>query len=374
MNTLNFKPKLTALAIILVSNIACTSTPAFAADKMDAKQVETVNRDIKIMSNILSTTLKDKIGQRAGDVTGRFLANQGLMFEISSGNRFFTTNFFSHAPRVAGLPPAPEMPPAPPIPAGPNKRVVVVKDGEVVTDNIIGEDVDVEVEMDGIEELEERIEEVMELRVAADGTERVIEWSNDGINQFEMLIDTNDIIRQAMPGATSEEQQALRKKHRELRQKQRELERSANKIERKTRQIERQMRDAELAGELGDKKTKDKLSALEKQMKQLSTQLSSVNSELLGHRKLVEEQVQKAKKEARERAQKLTKQYADTISEVVCDFAGGLRSLDDDQYMTFYVNDVSKMYYVFSNKDIKRCQAGKMSYRELLSKATKYSL
>jgi hypothetical protein len=377
--------KLSSLSVLVFSVISMVTLPACAAlDNVNKNKINEVNRDIKIMSNILKTTLSDKVGHNNNKVKGRYLANQGLMFEITIKTHYFGPRIYSDNKVSLG----PVMAPMPPMPPMPNieKRVVVVdQNGKVTQDTIIGPDsrksddkndtenvFEYEFEVD---EIEGSVEDAMDIRIAAEGTERVIRVSADGVNEFEYLIDTHDILDGAMPDSSSKEKAELRRKHFELRKKQHHLERIASKIERKSRELERQIRDAELAQELGAKAEKsEKMKSLELEMYKLSEQLKAVNKELGQHRDIVAKQVKEAKKSAQERQQKLTKQYAMTISEVVCDFAGGLRSIKNDQFMTFFVNDASQMYYVFSNKDIEKCQSGKIKYKELLSKATTYSL
>ena len=386
--------KLSNLSLLVFSVLSMATLPACAAlDNVNESKISEVNRDIKIMSNILKTTLSDKVGHGNNKVKGRYLANQGLMFEISTNDHHFSPRIFGDT-RVSFAPVMPPMPPMPPMPNVEKRVVVVDQDGNVTRDTIMGPEnersgvkkvkkiksVDgnsdnvFEYEFD-VDEIEDTIEDAMEIRVAAEGTERVIRVSGDGVNEFEYLIDTHDILDSAMPNSSSKEKAELRRKHMELRKKQHQLERHASKIERKSRELERQIRDAELAQELGANAEKsEKMKSLEQEMYKLSEQLKAVNKELGQHREIVAKQVKEAKKSAQERQRKLTKQYAMTISEVVCDFAGGLRSTKTDQFMTFFVNDASQMYYVFSNKDIQKCQDGKINYKELLSKATTYSL
>ncbi|MDB2374438.1 hypothetical protein N9W11_07740 [Psychrosphaera haliotis] len=335
------------LPIVAALSTLMIAASANAKGELSDQHLDNVKRDIKMMSTILKTSLSDKLGKNAGSVSASYLAHQGMLFEINASRRFSAPNVFvSHDGTVfSSDSDSSFIPPPPPKPGAPAKPGV-----------------------------ERELEELVEIRMETENTEHYFELSHHDIEDLEFEIHKATTIAESFGGKNIEAQREMRAAKNELRKKQRELSKQASKLERKARQVEREIRDAELVSDINNGGSDKQVMKLEAEMQELQKQLKTVNSEMVKHQKTVRKAAEKVKAEVIKKQQELAKKYAFAISEVVCDFGSGLRSLKDDKYMTFYVNDASKLYYVFKQKDIESCNKGKINYRSLLDKAVKYSI
>ncbi len=336
-----------AIVAMILSGFTLASLSVSAKNELSEQHLNNVKRDIKVMSTILQTTLKDKLGRHTGQVSASYLAHQGMLFEISANNRFAAPNIFiskngnvfSSNSDSAFVPPPPPKPGTPPTP-----------------------------------ELERDLEELVEIRMETENTEHFFEMSHSDIEDIEFEIHQATMLAESLGGDNIKARKEMREAQNELRKKQRELSKQASKLERKARQVEREIRDAELVSDINNGESDQQIKKLEAEMQGLKTQLKNINNEMVKHQKTVREAAQKAKEQVRKQQQELAKTYAFTISELVCDFGSGLKSLKEDKFMTFYVNDASQLYYVFKQDDIEKCNKGKINYRALLDSAVKYSL
>ena len=75
--------------------------------------------------------------------------------------------------------------------------------------------------------------------------------------------------------------------------------------------------------------------------------------------------------------------FEDTVGDMLCRYGAGLRSLSDEENVTFLLSDFvdadndsvigsHDKVYVFKHKDIQACVTGKSSKDKLLSAATTY--
>ncbi|MDC2889894.1 hypothetical protein [Psychrosphaera algicola] len=62
------------------------------------------------------------------------------------------------------------------------------------------------------------------------------------------------------------------------------------------------------------------------------------------------------------------------ISQAVCDFGGGLRSLAKGEHITFNLKGRSDRLYIFDMPSIYKCADGDITATDLLTKAVQYSL
>lgn len=336
-----------AIVAMILSGLALGSFDIAAKNELSEQHLDNVKRDIKLMSTILETTLKDKVGQHVGDVKASYLAHQGMLFEINNHSRFSMPKIFvsRNGDVFSTNGDSSFIPPPPPKPGTPPKPKV-----------------------------EKELEELVEIRMATENTEHYFEMSQHDIEDIEFEIHKATMIANSLGENSSDVHREMRKAKDELRQKQRELSIQANKIERKARQVEREIRDAELVSDINNGQSDKQIAKLEAQMQDLQKELKVINDEISQHQKKVKKAAKNAKELAIKKQQELTKLYAFAISEMVCDFGMGLKSLKEDKYMTFYVNDASKLYYVFRQNDIEKCNKGKINYRALLDSALKYSL
>ncbi|GAB3001051.1 hypothetical protein [Psychrosphaera aestuarii] len=336
-----------AIVAMILSGFTLASLSVSAKNELPEQHLNNVKRDIKVMSTILQTTLKDKLGRNSGQVSASYLAHQGMLFEISANNRFAAPNIFisKNGNVFSSNSDSAFVPPPPPKPGTPSTS-----------------------------KLERDLEELVEIRMETENTEHFFEMSHSDIEDIEFEIHKATMLAESLGGDNIKARKEMREAKNELRKKQRELSKQASKLERKARQVEREIRDAELVSDINNGESDQQIKKLEAEMQGLKTQLKNINNEMVKHQKTVREAAQKAKEQVRKQQQELAKTYAFTISELVCDFGSGLKSLKEDKFMTFYVNDASQLYYVFKQDDIEKCNKGKINYRALLDSAVKYSL
>jgi hypothetical protein len=303
------------------------------ADTLDDKRLNLVKRDIKIMTNIVKTAVNDAIG-RSGQVEGIYLADQGMMFTLRQGGFVFEFgDMLSHIP-VAPMPPKPIKP------------VVASNSG-----------MSIEFAPETVEAIEE---------YAMEAAEAAMELAEV---QIDMVSDMD------WSGVSNQERNKLRAENQELRNQRRELEREARKLERDVREIERKIRDAEFQQEIeADKSNAERIQRWEEELKGLTGSLQGVASKIKEKADVLQQKSATMLKERQEQQLEEQKKVAMAISQSVCDFGGGLRSLKDDQHLTFNIKGKSNLMYVFSSKNIEKCADGDLNAEKLLEKATTYSM
>jgi len=303
------------------------STSSVQAASLDDGKLNRIERDLKIMNNILKTSLSEQTKSRPS-IDSVYLAEQGMLFTIEQRHGF---NFEFREFEM------PELPALPPIaPRAP-------------------------VSVDFTEEQIEQIEEAA--MVAAESAMEMAEISLDYMNDADWS------------NASSAERSAHRAEQTQLKSEKRELEVEARKLERQVRNIERKLRDSEFEEQL-EKAEKDskRTAALKKEMDKLTSSLSGVADKL----KANSAKLQKKAKEVKEKQEKKMKERLalteKVISESVCDFAPGLRSLQKGHHMTFRIEGKKDRLYVFDKESIMQCGDGKLTAAKLLDSATKYEM
>ena len=318
----SIKPVLMASTLALVSaNIV--------AEELPEKRLNSIKRDIKVMTNIIRTTLSDNLGHKVGQLNGIYMAKQGMLFTVSS-NRSFSFHFSDHG--FSGAPIAPLAPRAP-------KAPVPV----ITADN-----------MDEIEESTmEIVEAAMEMAESQIDIYSDIDWSN----------------------YSRRDRDEFKREKKALRNQQRELERQARSLERDVREIERKIRDAEFEQELQDgKKNEAKIASLEKELNKYTDSLSSIVAKIQEKAEALRKKAEQARKKHQAKQEKQLLAMEQAISQTVCDFGAGLRSLPKGEHITFNIQGKDNRLYVFDQKSILSCADGKIDAEKLLSRAIKYSL
>ena len=330
MALLSFKKKLTAPLLAMVSVIAIGNV---SAANLDEGKLSRVNKDLKVMKNILKTSLSEQFNSRAS-VEGLYLAGQGMLFTIEQRDGFhFEFREFS-MPEIPAVPIAPVAPVKPP------------KGGF------------------SVEFTEEQIEQIEEAAmVAAESAMEMAEISLDYMSDMDWS------------SKSSAERSAEKAEQNALRTEKRELELQARRLERQVRNMERKLRDSEFEEHLeGSEKEGQKTIELKKEMSELTESLSGVAAKL----KENSGKLQKKAKEIKEKQEKKMKerlvQTEKVLSEVVCDFGSGLRSLQKGEHITFRIEGRPDRMYVFDKRDIMGCADGKLDYAKLLDKAIKYAI
>lgn len=201
-------------------------------------------------------------------------------------------------------------------------------------------------------------------------------------SRFEINIDENEIERMVMNFVEHGEHydDDVTDKMRDLSEERRELGWEKREYERTRRDLEFEKRnaDSERRKEI-DKRLSDvnrEVAKLEAKAKELETFRSNLEAE---------RNQQVAKRQAAK--QKLYKEslslFEDTIGDMLCRYGAGLRSLADEEHVTFLLSDFvdadndsvigsHDKVYVFKHKDIQACVTGKSNKDKLLTAAKTY--
>lgn len=316
-----------------LSTIAFVATSLFSSNLMakdlDEKRLKNIKRDLRIMTTIVKTAVSDVTkNDNHIQVNSTYMANQGMMFSFSLGHGYSFMFSTLNAP----------MPPVAPLAKLPEVNV------KVLTPEIV-------------EEISEATMENVE--VAMEIAEAQIEFYDD-VEWYQYS------------GGNRNE---FRHEQSELRRESRELEREAREIERKVRVIERKIRDAEYSDELREQeKNKQKVAALESEMKTLTESLQGVSDKIIIKAKSLKEKAEKAKQKQMKLQQEQLQQLEVSLSQAVCDFGAGLRSLAKDEHITFNIRGKSNRMYVFDKPTIEKCADGDIDSSELLKRAVTYQL
>jgi hypothetical protein len=201
-------------------------------------------------------------------------------------------------------------------------------------------------------------------------------------NHIEIDIDENDVERMVMKLVEQGEHydDELSDKMRDLSEEQRELGWEKREYDRTRRDLEFEKRNADTQRR---KEIEKRQSELDKEVAKLESktkELETFRSDLEAERNQ-----EVAKRQAVK--QKLYKEslslFEDTIGDMLCRYGAGLRSLSDDENVTFLLSDFvdadndsvigsHDKVYVFKHKDIKACVTGKSNKDKLLTAAKTY--
>jgi hypothetical protein len=205
---------------------------------------------------------------------------------------------------------------------------------------------------------------------------------NHSGNRIEIEFDEQEFeeaIRDAFE-RDSDYAEETRDKMRELSERQRDIAWEQREYERNRRDLEFEKRSAdgqrrkEVEKELSEltaeiKKLEVKRSELEKYTKELAQEQSKLASERDAARKQLYSQSLAL--------------FEDTVGTMLCRYGAGLKSLPEDENITFVLSDFVQAQdnsaigthdkvYVFKNKDVQACVTGKYSIDQLLSAVTTY--
>lgn len=299
-----------------------------SAGTLEQSKLDRVERDLKIMNNILRTSLSEQTQSRPV-IDSVYLANQGMLFTIQDRNGFHFN--------MRELPRLPELPPLPPIPS-------------------VGH---ISVEL--TEEQIERIEQ--DAMVAAASAMEMAEVSLDYISDVDWS------------SVSSSERSAFKAQQSQMRAEKRQLENEARKLEREVRDVERKLRDSRFEEQLENAEHDSKKTAkLKEKMDKLTTSLTKVAEKLKANSLKLQKKAQEVKIEQEKKIQARLQLTEKVISESVCDFGPGLRSLQQDQHLTFRIEGHPNRLYVFDKESVMKCGDGKFTAQKLLENATKYEM
>lgn len=314
------------LSLSLLTGLLTMSSVSAAT--LDKSKLDRVERDLKIMNNILRTSLSEQTQSRPV-IDSVYLANQGMLFTIQDRNGFHFN--------MRELPRLPELPPLPPVPSVGHLSV------ELTEDQI------------------ERIEQ--DAMIAAASAMEMAEVSLDYISDVDWS------------SVSSSERSAFKAQQSQMRSEKRQLENEARKLEREVREVERKLRDSRFEEQLENAEQDSKKTAkLKEKMDKLTGSLTKVAEKLKANSLKLQKKAQEVKIEQEKKIQARLQLTEKVISESVCDFGPGLRSLQQDQHLTFRIEGQPNRLYVFDKEGIMKCGDGKFTAQKLLENATKYEM
>jgi hypothetical protein len=198
----------------------------------------------------------------------------------------------------------------------------------------------------------------------------------------EINIDENEIEKMVMDFVEHGEHydDELSDKVRDLTGEQRELSWEKREYERSRRDLEFEKRNADADRR---KNIDNRLAELNKEVAKLEAKtagLEKFRNELETERNQEMAKRQAAKKKLYNESLAL---FEDTIGDMLCSYGAGLRSLSDDENITFLLSDFvdadkdsvigsHDKVYVFKHKDVKACVTGKSNKNTLLTAAKTY--
>lgn len=147
------------------------------------------------------------------------------------------------------------------------------------------------------------------------------------------------------------------------------------------RDLERGLRDIELEARLATEQARKELSKRSETLQQDLKSLEVKKEKVRQARKESKEALktkskEKAKAQQAQKAQLLT-QVSSVLSQTLCDYGAGIKSLSGDEYINFVVERAGEerkdKIFIFQKKDVEQCVKGKISAEKLLTKATSYN-
>ena len=279
------------------------------------------------MSSILHTALKqnrDNEGVRYRSLKAKYLAKQGVVFEVNSSNRIshpgfdFDFNFgFGDGARFV-IPDAPE-----PI---------------------------------DVHEIERQVEEAME-----------------HVNEQDWGVIVSDALE-----SSREAMARVRDRLRSLRDVERELSYERRELERERRELEFESRSANSNDERKEfEQLRKELDKRTEELEKRRTEINKYASEIeLENIKKNDERIEAYKKSTK----KFLAHFEGEVADAMCRYGAGLKALPDNENVSFVLSkfgdgtpgEKKDRIYVFSYKDIRSCVSEKIDADELLTRVESY--
>ena len=302
----------------LIAMVAASMCATSAVAKTNIKEV---TAELDIMKSIMQTSLRqsnDRQGIRFRSINARYLAKQGIVFEIATSGSSWQ---FS-------------------IDVGDILSQVVIPDAPQPPVHIVGSDQEFVVEFDD-HEWQELAQEAME-------------------DAREALRDSRDKLRD------------LREREREYAWEQREYERRSRDLEFEKRSADKERRE-EI--ESRSKELKTELDELKAKQEEVAKYAKEIEEEQ-------KQQAAKRNEARDKQYKQFLAKFEDNIGNVMCRYGAGLKALPQDEHVTFILPNFGKdihgkgdkdRIYVFNNKDIQSCVKDSINVSQLLQKAETYS-
>ena len=197
---------------------------------------------------------------------------------------------------------------------------------------------------------------------------------------IEFISDHVEIISEQAVESSREAYQHAMEVMRDGAEKVRDIAEKERDVSRELRDLEREKRDLEFATRHDNSAEEKELAArkksVEKEIKALEKQQTKLTKEQKKARQEISaKQAQREKQKAAEQKQLLEK-INQSISLTLCDYGSGLRSLPNNEHVSFVLGGLGQnsksLIKVFNKSDIKKCVIGETKASELALKAVSY--
>lgn len=197
---------------------------------------------------------------------------------------------------------------------------------------------------------------------------------------IEFISDHVEIISEQAVESSREAYQHAMEVMRDGAEKVRDIAEKERDVSRELRDLEREKRDLEFARRHDNSAEEKELAArkksVEKEIKALEKQQTKLTKEQKKARQEISaKQAQREKQKAVEQKQLLEK-INQSISLTLCDYGSGLRSLPNNEHVSFVLGGLGQnsksLIKVFNKSDIKKCVIGETKASELARKAVSY--
>lgn len=286
---------------------------SFAATEVNAK----LGQNLKIMQDILQSSLGGQEHSSIGRVQHSYLYGQGVAFRVDS-NSGWLRHFV--------------MPPMPPVaPAAPGAAVAV-------SANIANS-----------------------ISISENGNSFSFNFDEEAM---DAMVESAE--------AWAEQIQDQNEKLRDLREERRDIERDLRDYEREKRDIEFSSKVSKL-----DAEQQKKLKEINQKSEQLKTKLADLQKTLTAEEALYNKQKAEQEKLAKQRQTELVTKVGQVFSATLCDYGASLRDLKEQEFVSFQLSlsgrdNARDHYWVVKKSDINQCVTGKIDAPALLKKASYY--
>ncbi|MDR7120914.1 hypothetical protein [Rheinheimera soli] len=302
----------------LLSKVSLLAGLIIASTGLTAAEVNgRLGQNLKIMQDILQTSLGGQEHSSIGRIQHSYLMGHGVAFRVDSHNGWLR-HFMA--------------PPAPPAAPAAHGHAMAVAANVANSINISGNGSSFSFSFD-----EAAIEEMAE---AAE--------------------------------AMAEQQQDQSEKLRDLREERRDIERDLRDYERERRDIEFSSKVSKL-----DSDQQKKLTEINKKSEQLKSQLAVLQKNLTVQEQEYNKKRAEQQKLAAQRQTELVAKVGQVFSSTLCDYGASLRDLKEQEFVSFQLSlsgrdNAKDHYWVAKKADINQCVTGKIDAPALLKKASYY--
>lgn len=302
----------------IFSKVSLLAGLIIASTALTAAEVNgRLGQNLKIMQDILQTSLGGDEHSSIGRIKHSYLMGQGVAFRVDS-NSGWLRHFV--------------MPPMPPVaPAAPGTAMAVAAN---VSNSI---------------------------SVSGNGSSFSFSFDEEAIEEMAEAAE-----------ALAEQQQDQSEKLRDLREERRDIERDLRDYEREKRDIEFSSKVSKLNAE-----QQKELKEISQKSEQLKSQLAQLQKNLTEQEQEYNKKRAEQQKLAAQRQTELVTKVGQVFSSTLCDYGASLRDLKEQEFVSFQLSlsgrdNAKDHYWVVKKTDINQCVTGKIDAAALLKKASYY--